>query len=145
MAKMQPAQITLKKEAAKRLDIQTAAVPEADETARRKDHAICRAALRHQGETWAFTNPEPQNYIREKSKLIGSMATKSFSPQGPAAGTKVVTVGVANCTAPKKSSKKNNDTSERRVYPRRFVLARLSRRDEPGELARTIRSTCRIQ
>jgi len=91
-----PAKITLKKEAAERLDIQTAAVAEADANGA-KVKTMPYAALLYdtEGETWAYTNPEAEVYIREKLKVDRIDGDKVVLAEGPKAGTKVVTTGAA--------------------------------------------------
>lgn len=91
-----PAQITLSEEAARRLDIQTASVVEGDVNGA-KQKTIPYAALIYDtsGETWVYTNPQPETFIREQIKVDRIDGDKVVLAQGPAAATKVVTVGVA--------------------------------------------------
>jgi len=91
-----PARITLQEEAAKRLDIQTAAVEEADVNGA-KQKTMPYAALLYdtEGQTWAYSNPEPDTFIREKIEVSRIDGDKVLIAQGPAVGTKVVTVGAA--------------------------------------------------
>ena len=91
-----PAQITLSEEAVKRIDVQTADVQDIDVNGA-KQKIMPYAALLYdtEGETWTFTNPEPQTYVRQKIKVDRIDGDKVILAQGPAAGTKVVTVGVA--------------------------------------------------
>ena len=48
-----------------------------------------------EGETWAYTNPEAEVYIREKLKVDRIDGDKVVLAEGPKAGTKVVTTGAA--------------------------------------------------
>jgi hypothetical protein len=91
-----PAQITLSEEAAKRLDVQTATVDEADVNGA-KQKSMPYAALLYDttGDTWVYTNPQPETFIREQIKVDRIEGDKVILAQGPAAATKVVTVGVA--------------------------------------------------
>jgi hypothetical protein len=91
-----PAQITLSEEAAKRLDVQTATVDEADVNGA-KQKTMPYAALLYDtsGETWVYTNPQPETFIRAQIKVDRIEGDKVILAQGPAAATKVVTVGVA--------------------------------------------------
>jgi hypothetical protein len=92
----EPAQITLTDDAVKRLDLQTVAVAEADINGS-KQKTIPYAALLYdtEGETWAFANPEPLKYIREKLKVERIDGDKAVLSEGPAVGTLVVTTGAA--------------------------------------------------
>ena len=92
-----PAKITLSEEAAKRLDIQTASVEERDVNgAKRK--TVPYAALFYDTtkcDTWVYTNPQPHTFIREQIKVDRIDGDKVVLSQGPAAATKVVTVGAS--------------------------------------------------
>ena len=91
-----PAQITLSEEASKRLDVQTAAVEEADVNGA-KQKSVPYAALLYDttGATWVYTNPQQDTFIREAIKVDRIEGDKVVLAQGPAVATKVVTVGVA--------------------------------------------------
>jgi hypothetical protein len=92
----QPALITLTEEAAKRIDVQTADIQDLDVKGA-KQKVMPYAALLYdtEGETWAFTSAEPLTFVRQKIKVDRIEGDKAFLAQGPAAGTKVVTVGAA--------------------------------------------------
>lgn len=47
------------------------------------------------GDTWVYTNPEPQTFIRHKVSVDYIEGDKAVLSEGPPEGTKVVTVGVA--------------------------------------------------
>jgi hypothetical protein len=81
--------VILTEKAAKRLDIQTAPI--------RAGNVIPYAAVLYglEGETWAYTNPEPLVFVREPiviDQINGDSVTLS---EGPEAGTAVVIIGVA--------------------------------------------------
>ncbi len=92
----QPALITLTEDAAKRIDVQTANIQDIDVNGA-KQKVMPYAALLYDtdGETWAFTSAEPLTYVRQKIKVDRIDGDKAILAQGPAAGTKVVTVGAA--------------------------------------------------
>ncbi len=47
-----------------------------------------------EGRVWVYTNPEPRVYVRHKVTLAYEEGDKAFLSDGPAPGTRVVTVGV---------------------------------------------------
>jgi len=47
------------------------------------------------GHWWVFTNPEPNHFVREEIQLLRQRDGKALLSAGPAPGTKVVVVGVA--------------------------------------------------
>jgi hypothetical protein len=92
----QPAIVTLTEDAEKRIDLQTVAVQEVDVNGA-KQKVMPYAALLYdtEGETWAFTNAEPLTFVRQRIKVDHIDGDNAILAQGPAAGTKVVTVGAA--------------------------------------------------
>jgi hypothetical protein len=84
--------ITLTQEAAKRLDIKTAAV-----LANGAARVIPYAAVLYSptGETWAYTNPEGLTFVREAIIVDRIQGDRAWLKKGPAAGSKVATAGVA--------------------------------------------------
>src|SRR6478672_11282210 len=92
----QPALITLTDEAAKRIDVQTADIQDIDVKGA-KQKVMPYAALLYdtEGETWAFTTAEPLTFVRQRIKVDRIDGDNAILAQGPAAGTKVVTVGAA--------------------------------------------------
>jgi RND family efflux transporter MFP subunit len=48
-----------------------------------------------QGGTWVYTNPSPNTYVRQRVELQTVIDNKAVMTRGPKAGTKIVTVGVA--------------------------------------------------
>jgi hypothetical protein len=84
--------VTLTPEAAKRLDIKTSAV-EASGAAR----VIPYAAVLYSptGETWTYTNPEGLTFVRAAITVDRIEGDRAWLKKGPAPGSKVATVGVA--------------------------------------------------
>ena len=84
--------ITLTPEAAKRLDVKTASVRRANGAT-----VIPYAAILYEpdGKTWTYTSPKPLTFVRAPvvvERIAGDVAILS---SGPAPGTKVATVAVA--------------------------------------------------
>jgi len=90
------ARVTLSEDAARRLDITTAPIRElrGGRTART---AIPYAAVLYDpnGDTWAYTNPEPLAFVRSPIAVITIEGNRAVLSAGPPAGTRVVTVGAA--------------------------------------------------
>jgi len=98
-AKVQPVKgadgvkrVTFTAEGARRTGLQTAAVRE---TRNRK--VVPYAALIYDagGKTFVYTSPEALTYIRVEIKVDRIEGDRALLSDGPPAGTKVVTVGVA--------------------------------------------------
>ena len=90
----EPTRVTLTEEAAKRLDIQTAAISDMMVNGAQR-RVIPYAAILYdtQGDTWTYTSPEPLVFVRHRivvDFIEGEMAVLS---DGPPLGTKVVVVG----------------------------------------------------
>jgi hypothetical protein len=85
------ARVTLTARAAQRLDIQTA--PVEMEGSRM---VIPSAAwfVQPDGTFWVYTSPEPLVFIRHKINVEHDDGARTFLTEGPAPGTRVVTVGV---------------------------------------------------
>jgi hypothetical protein len=85
--------VTLTDEAADRLDIQTASV----EGGAGGQIVMPYAALVYSptGETWAYTNPEGLTFVRQEIVVDRIDGDRAVLSKGPAPGTKVATVGVA--------------------------------------------------
>jgi hypothetical protein len=88
------ARVTLSEDAARRLDIATAPITELGGTART---AMPYAAVLYDpnGDTWAYTNPEPLVFVRSSITVVTIEGNRAVLSAGPAAGTQVVTVGAA--------------------------------------------------
>jgi hypothetical protein len=84
--------VTLTPEAAKRLDIKTTSV-----IANGAARVIPYAAVLYSptGETWAYTNPEGLTFVRESIIVDRIQGNRAWLKKGPAAGSKVATVAVA--------------------------------------------------
>ena len=90
----EPTRVTLTREAAHRLDIQTAEVRDMEIGGARR-RVLPYAALLYdtEGNTWIYTNPEPLVFVRHRivvDYIDGEVAVLS---EGPVAGTAVVIVG----------------------------------------------------
>jgi len=106
-AKIQPAtveknadtglnRLVLTEKAAQRLAIQT--TPVVEELVNGAQHKVIPyAALIYdlKGATWTYTNPAPLTFVREAVTVDHIEGNKVVLTQGPAVGTAVVTVGVA--------------------------------------------------
>jgi len=88
------ARVILSAKAVERLGIQTAPIREAS-GARRT--LIPYAALIYDlhGDTWAYTNPEPLVFVRERIRVDRIEGEVVALSDGPSPGTPVVTVGAA--------------------------------------------------
>ena len=80
--------VILTEKAAQRLDIQTTTVG---------GNVIPYAAVLYglDGETWAYTNPEPLVFVRQSIVIDHIDGDSAFLSEGPDAGTAVVIIGVA--------------------------------------------------
>ena len=89
------ARVTLSEDAAGRLDITTAPITELGGSKART--AIPYAAVLYDpnGDTWAYTNPEPLVFVRAPITVVTIDGNRAVLSAGPAAGTQVVTVGAA--------------------------------------------------
>jgi hypothetical protein len=92
--------VTLSLKAAERLAIKTDAVRDTQVT--RSGRVTQRSVLPHaamlydpQGNTWAYTNPEPLVFIRHRLAVDYIDGEHVVLSDGPPTGTKVVTVGAA--------------------------------------------------
>lgn len=84
--------VELTPDAAKRLDIQTAAVAE---NGSGKVVPYSAVLYSPDGDTWVYVSPKPLAFVREKVVIDAIEGDRAFLSSGPAAGTKVATVGVA--------------------------------------------------
>jgi hypothetical protein len=84
--------VTLTKKAAERLAIETAAV-RTNGTAK----VIPYSAVLYSptGETWAYVSPKSLTFVRQAIVVDRIDGDKAYLSQGPTAGAKVATVGVA--------------------------------------------------
>jgi len=81
--------VILTEKAAQRLDIQTAPI--------RDGNVIPYAAVLYglNGETWTYTNPEPLVFVRQSIVIDYIDGDSVVLSEGPATGTAVVVIGVA--------------------------------------------------
>lgn len=88
--------VILTEQAAKRLDIQTTTVRE-EQVSGTMRKVIPYAAVIYdlQGDTWIYINPEKLTYMRELITIDSIQGDLAILSAGPASGTEVVTVGVA--------------------------------------------------
>jgi len=86
----EPTRVTLTEDAAKRLDIQTAAV---SGTATQKVIPYASILYDTQGDTWVYTNPAPLVFVRSPITVDHIEADQAFLSVGPPTGSEVVTVG----------------------------------------------------
>ncbi len=90
------ARVTLTADAARRLDVQTAPVlvPPGGHQGRAR-MVIPYAAVLYDpnGDTWAYTNPEPLVFVRARISVDHIEGSHAFLSSGPPLGTEVVTVG----------------------------------------------------
>ena len=83
-------QITLTADAAKRIDVKTAAVKSAG-----GDTVIPYSAVLYDpdGATWTYTNPKPLVFVRADITVKSITGERAILTKGPAPGTAVVTLG----------------------------------------------------
>jgi hypothetical protein len=84
--------VTLTAHAAKRIDVQTAEVRSKDGQTIVPYSAI---VYETDGGTWVYTNPDGLSFVRAKIAVRAINGDTAVLAKGPAAGTKVATVGVA--------------------------------------------------
>jgi hypothetical protein len=88
--------IVLSEQAAERIRVAT--TPVADDASSGAPHKVIPYAAviySPNGETWAYTSPEPRVFVREAIGIDRIEGDKVILTEGPAAGTEVVTVGAA--------------------------------------------------
>jgi hypothetical protein len=84
--------VMVEERAAERLGIQTGTVDRVNGTL-----VVPSAAIYVDPDAawWVYTNPEPLVFVRAKIELVGDDGGTAVLSSGPPAGTRVVTVGVA--------------------------------------------------
>ena len=92
----EPTRETLTEDAAKRLDIQTAAVQDAEVNGTKRA-VIPYAAIIYdtEGATWVYLNPEPLTFVRHPITVDDIKGDQAFLSDALPSGSAVVTVGVA--------------------------------------------------
>jgi hypothetical protein len=88
--------ITLSASAIKRLDVRTAPVRTVNAEGEPRT-AVPYSAVFYDadGQTWVYTSPEPRTFVRESITIDLIDGDQAVISAGPAPGTKVATVGVA--------------------------------------------------
>ena len=89
------ARVTLSEDAARRLDITTAPIAELGGGTARTAMPYAAVLYDPNGDTWAYTNPEPLVFVRSPITVVTIEGKRAVLSAGPAAGTQVVTVGAA--------------------------------------------------
>ena len=88
--------VTVTEKAAQRLDIQTVLVRDMEiDGAKRLVVPYAAVLYGLNGETWAYTNPEPLVFVRQPINIDHIEGDLAVLLDGPAIGTAVVTVGGA--------------------------------------------------
>ena len=88
--------IVLSEQAAKRIAVAT--TPVADDASNGVPNKVIpysAVIYSPNGETWAYTSPEPRVFVREAIAIERIEGDKAFLTDGPDVGTEVVTVGAA--------------------------------------------------
>jgi hypothetical protein len=89
-------QVTLTEEAAERIDLQTAVVrTEGDGAGQRTIVPYSAIVYETDGETWVYTSTADLSFVREHVEVREIEGDRAALSEGPAEGTEVVTVGVA--------------------------------------------------
>jgi hypothetical protein len=89
------ARVTLSEDAARRLDITTAPIAALGGGTARTAMPYAAVLYDPNGDTWAYTNPEPLVFVRSPITVVTIDGNRAVLSAGPAAGTQVVTVGAA--------------------------------------------------
>jgi hypothetical protein len=89
------ARVTLSEDAARRLDISTAPITELGGRTTRTAMPFAAVLYDPNGDTWAYTNPEPLVFVRSSITVVTIEGNRAVLSAGPAPGTQVVTVGAA--------------------------------------------------
>ena len=88
--------VILTEDAAKRLDIQTVSVHEADVSGKQGTVIPYDAVLYEaNGNTWVYVNIEPLVFVRQAIVIDHIKGDEAFLLEGPEAGMSVVTLGAA--------------------------------------------------
>jgi hypothetical protein len=92
----EPTRETLTEDAAKRIDLQTAEVRDAEVNGAKRA-VIPYAAVIYdtEGATWVYLNPEPLTFVRHPVAVDDIKGDQAFLSDALPAGSTVVTVGVA--------------------------------------------------
>ena len=86
--------VILTAQAAKRLDIQTAPIQDAQVQGKpRKVVPYAAVFYDLNGKTWVYTNPDPLTFVRANITVDAIDGERAVLSEGPSSGTEVVTVG----------------------------------------------------
>lgn len=89
------ARLTLSERAAQRLGIQTASVSSAASGSAKLSMPYAALIYDSSGATWTYTNPQGLTFVRAQVAVAQIRGDVALLKSGPAAGTRVVTVGNA--------------------------------------------------
>jgi len=87
--------ITLTERAAKRIGLQTAKVTEVNQSPKKLVVPYSSIIYDFNGQAWVYTSPEERTFVRHKIDIDRIQGNNVFLNDGPAEGTVVATVGVA--------------------------------------------------
>ena len=88
--------VTLTEKAAERIDAKTTAVREQDvDGTLRKVVPYSSLIYDAKGRTWVYTSPQPRVFVRQQVEVDRIDGDSVFLADGPAAGTEVASMGVA--------------------------------------------------
>jgi hypothetical protein len=89
--------VTLSERAMERLDLQTSRVSQMTTRSGSPMLSVPYSALLYdsEGRTWIYTSPESRTFVREEVVVDYIEGDRAFLSRGPAAGTVVASVGVA--------------------------------------------------
>jgi hypothetical protein len=86
--------VTLTEDAARRIDLKTAAIKDGT-SAQRKVVPYAAVVYDAKGATWVYVNSQPLAFLRQSITIESIVGGDAIVTEGPAAGTNVVVVGVA--------------------------------------------------
>jgi len=90
------ARVTLTERAMERVDVQTAAVTEHRENGHVQTKVPYSSIVYDaHGHSWVYTSPKPRTFVRQAVDVDRVEGDWAFLREGPAAGTQVASVGVA--------------------------------------------------
>ena len=88
--------VTLTEKAAERIDAKTTSVREQDvDGTTRKVVPYSSLIYDAKGRAWIYTSPQPRTFVRQQVEVDRVDGDSVFLVEGPAAGTEVASVGVA--------------------------------------------------
>jgi hypothetical protein len=88
--------VTLTEKAAERIDLKTTAIGEQDvDGTLRKVVPYSSLIYDPKGRTWIYTSPQPRTFVRQQVEVDRIDGDQVFLADGPAAGTQIASMGVA--------------------------------------------------